>query len=147
MVSRQAWISAARLAGRYVVSSARGRMAPKVSTTLVASAATGRAMSVKDAKRPFSHRRSRTHVSIAANVRIGAGSMEYWKWKDQKFGDDDQNRSRNEGSATRAIGESRVSSRNARADPAHTRAFAWGVKSSFRLSTGCVTTCTAALSG
>ena len=79
-------------------------------------------------------------MSIAANARIGAGTIEYWKWKDQKFGDDDQNRSRNDGSATSSTGEASGSSAKAANEPIHTRVLVAGVNSTLRLSIGCRTT-------
>jgi len=63
----------------------------------------------------------------AANARIGAGTIEYWKWKDQKFGDDDQNRSRNDGSATSTHRRcQRKQSGRRRTKPIHTRVFRRG---------------------
>src|SRR5206468_6689244 len=99
------------------------------------------------AQRPRRNRATRTQVSIAANARIGAGTIEYWKWNDQKFGDEDQNRSRNDGSATSSTGETSGSRAKAANEPIHTRVFVAGVNSSLRLSIGCWMTCVAALRG
>ena len=78
---------------------------------------------------------------------MGAGSIEYWKWNDQKLGEDDQKRSRNEGSATSTSGEARGRRANARNDPAHTRTLAGALNRSLTTSTGCCTTYAAALAG
>src|SRR3974390_562026 len=122
-------------------------MNPNVRTALGAAAATGIATPVRRGRRPGIRRRMRAQESIAAKARIGAGSIEYWKWKDQKLDDDDQKRSRNEGIATMRSGETRGSRMNAMNEPAQTRAFSAGVTSSFRLSNGCRTTNDSAESG
>src|ERR1700719_425296 len=111
-------------------------MKTKVNKTLVATAAIGRFSVPSAASRPPNARLIRAHVSIAAKVRMGAGSMEYWKWKAQKFGDEDQKRSRNDGSATTTRGEKRGSVTNAANAPSHTRVLAAGLKSSSRLAIG-----------
>src|ERR1051326_882560 len=104
MAAMHSLISATRVFGRDGAPSPTGFTAagPPAAAAKVAS---GSSSVVARVRRPRSTRRSRTHVSIAAKARIGAGTIEYWKWKDQKFGDDDQNRSRNVGSATSSTGE------------------------------------------
>src|SRR5579859_300952 len=147
MVSRQDWISAERLSDRYVVTSARGRTTTNVSSALVANAAMGRAVVLRRATRAPSRSLSRAHVSMAAKVRMGAGSIEYWKWNDQKLGDADQNRSRKVGRATSRSGEASGSSANAAKEPTQTLTFSAGVNSSCRLASGWRTMNETALSG
>src|ERR1700693_2091239 len=104
-------------------------MKTKVNNTLVATAAMGRFSVPSAASRPPNARLIRAQVSIAAKVRMGAGSIEYWKWKAQKFGDEDQKRSRHDGSANTDRGEKSESITNAPNDPSHTRVLAAGLNS------------------
>src|SRR5207244_7162201 len=120
---------------------------PKLRIPLVASAAAGRKMVVTETKRPRLHPLRRAAPSIAAKARIGAGSIEYWKWNDHRLLDDDQNRSRKLGIAISRSGESSGSRSQFASVPSPTRSFCTGVASSSRLLIGCSSRYRTALEG
>src|SRR5438309_1320311 len=89
----------------------------------------------------------RAAVSMAAKTRIGATNIEYWYWKDQRFGVDDQKRSRKDGTAIRASGERSGRKSQFPSRPIQTFALWRGVNRSSRLLIGWRRTWRAALAG